>query len=86
MLTREGCGVTGKRTRVALHFRKSFHNLEFLFSEVAARDIVQFVEMRRFEYGQGQYDQTGLAKAVLAEVPKQVVGWMKMRGLTPLHS
>ena len=53
---------------------------------VAVRDIVQFVEMRRFQMSNGMWDQEGLARAVLAEVPKQVVKWMTMRGLKPLNS
>ena len=53
---------------------------------LAARDIVQFVEMRKFLISNGMWDQEGLARAVLAEVPKQVVKWMTMRGLKPLNS
>ena len=53
--------------------------------QVAVRDIVQFVEMRKFLANEGYWDQEKLAKAVLAEVPKQVVKWMKMRGLKPLQ-
>ena len=51
----------------------------------ATRDIVQFVEMRKFLTGGGYWDQQGLAKQVLAEVPKQLVKWMTMRGLKPLR-
>ncbi len=53
---------------------------------VAARDIVQFVEMRKFSSGQNNWDKAALAKEVLAEVPKQLVGWMNMRGLKPVKS
>ena len=42
--------------------------------------------MRRFQMPNGMCDQEGLARAVLAEVPKQVVKWMTMRGLKPLNS
>jgi len=53
---------------------------------VAARDIVQFVEMRKFKFANGAWDRGGLAKEVLAEVPTQVVKWMLMRGIKPLKS
>ena len=53
---------------------------------VAARDIVQFVEMRKFKFSNGLWNQEGLAKEVLAEVPNQVVKWMTMRGIKPLNS
>ena len=53
---------------------------------VAARDIVQFVEMRKFMINQGHWDQEGLASEVLAEIPNQVVKWMTMRGVKPLKS
>ena len=53
---------------------------------VAARDIVQFVEMRKFKFANGAWDRQGLAKEVLAEVPTQVVKWMLMRGIKPLKS
>ena len=52
----------------------------------AVRDIVQFVELRRFLLSDGMWDQEGLAKAVLAEVPKQLVKWMTMRGLKPFSA
>jgi hypothetical protein len=52
----------------------------------AARDIVQFVEMRRCRYSDGSWDREGLAKEVLAEVPNQVVKWMTLRGIKPLKS
>ncbi len=51
-------------------------------SKVAERDIVQFVEMRRFVRS-GRWDKELLAKEVLAEIPGQVTGWMKKRGLKP---
>ena len=53
---------------------------------LAARDIVQFVEMRKFLISNGMWDQEGLAKEVLAEVPNQVVKWMTLRGIKPLNA
>ena len=53
---------------------------------MAARDIVQFVEMRKFLISNGMWDQEGLAKEVLAEVPNQVVKWMTLRGIKPLNA
>merc|ERR1711994_653745 len=54
---------------------------------VASRDIVQFVELRKFlmNYGGGQmnWNKEALAKEVLAEVPKQLVTWMTKRGIKP---
>ncbi|ESO90287.1 hypothetical protein LOTGIDRAFT_123531 [Lottia gigantea] len=46
--------------------------------EVAKRDIVQFVPLRDFKQAYAE-----LARHVLAEVPKQVTGYYKMRGLVP---
>ena len=51
---------------------------------IAQRDIVQFVEMRKYVSQQGTWDKEFLAKDVLAEIPKQVVGWMKKRGIKPM--
>jgi hypothetical protein len=53
---------------------------------VAARDIVQFVELRNFVGLNGSWNREQLAKCVLAEVPKQLVGWMTMRGVKPLKA
>ncbi len=50
---------------------------------IAARDMVQFVELRKFVGPGGVWDKELLAKEVLAEVPKQLVGWMKMKGIKP---
>ncbi|XP_061404768.1 LOW QUALITY PROTEIN: copine-3-like [Lethenteron reissneri] len=47
--------------------------------EPAARDIVQFVPFRDFRNA----PKEALAKAVLAEVPGQVVTYFKQRGLAP---
>ena len=49
----------------------------------AKRDIVQFVEMRKFVSREGGWNKELLAKAVLAEIPGQVTGWMKMKGFVP---
>lgn len=50
---------------------------------VADRDIVQFVEMQRFVAQNGQVSQSFLAKEVLAEIPDQLVLYMKKRGFEP---
>jgi len=47
--------------------------------KVAARDIVQFVPMKDFK-NQPPYE---LTKAVLAEIPNQLLAYMKMRGFVP---
>jgi len=52
----------------------------------AERDIVQFVEMQRFVRGSGAaaaWSRELLAREVLAEVPEQLVGYMRARGLLP---
>ncbi|XP_012938901.1 copine-8 [Aplysia californica] len=55
--------------------------------KVAERDIVQFVPFRDFIGGRYGADmgvsKVYLAKEVLAEIPEQVVGYMKRRGLIP---
>jgi len=51
--------------------------------QVAKRDIVQFVEMRKFVSREGGWNKELLAKAVLAEIPGQLTGWMKMKGFVP---
>jgi len=50
---------------------------------VASRDIVQFVELRRFIGPNNTWSKELLAKEVLAEIPQQFVGWMKSRGIFP---
>jgi len=54
-------------------------------TEIALRDIVQFVELNTFvKVGQpGGWDRQGLAKEVLAELPGQIVGFMKAGGHKP---
>merc|ERR1711963_22325 len=50
---------------------------------VASRDIVQFVELRRFIGPNNTWSKELLAKEVLAEIPQQFVGWVKGRGIYP---
>lgn len=52
-------------------------------NKVASRDIVQFVELRRFLGPNNVWSKELLAKEVLAEIPQQFVGWMKARGIFP---
>ena len=49
---------------------------------IASRDIVQFVELRKFLQG-NYWSKELLAKEVLAEIPQQFVGWMKAHGINP---
>ncbi len=55
--------------------------------QYAERDIVQFVPLNRFlgQTGSGSFvkSQADLAKAVLAEIPDQMTGYMKARGFKP---
>ncbi|XP_072026365.1 copine-8-like isoform X2 [Amphiura filiformis] len=55
--------------------------------KVAERDIVQFVPFREYiggvASGNTQLSQARLAKDVLAEVPEQILAFMKKRGLVP---
>ena len=53
--------------------------------DVASRDIVQFVELRKF-FVEQSYNRERLAQQVLAEVPKQLVSWMTKRGVKPLYA
>ena len=53
----------------------------------AERDIVQFVEMQRFVRGSGQHvtwNKELLAREVLAEVPEQLLGYMRKKGFKPV--
>ena len=53
----------------------------------AQRDIVQFVELNRFVCGSSRgWDKELLAREVLAELPDQIVGFMKAGGHRPGHS
>jgi hypothetical protein len=52
----------------------------------AQRDIVQFVELNRFVCGSRGWDKELLAREVLAELPDQIVGFMKAGGHRPGHS
>ncbi|CAL4142232.1 unnamed protein product [Meganyctiphanes norvegica] len=52
----------------------------------AVRDIVQFVELRRHLHkggGSNHLSQALLAKEVLAEIPRQMLSWMKSRNIHP---
>lgn len=46
--------------------------------EIAKRDLVQFVPFNRFKS-----NPQDLAKETLAEIPKQVVEFMKLKGIRP---
>ena len=54
--------------------------------KIASRDIVQFVEMRKYMMRTGLWNREALAQEVLREVPNQVVCWMMLSGLKPLNS
>ncbi|KAG4070827.1 hypothetical protein HA402_011053 [Bradysia odoriphaga] len=56
-----------------------------LDGQFADRDIVQFVPLNRFLVETGSFvkSQADLAKAVLAEIPDQMVGYMKSKGFKP---
>jgi hypothetical protein len=54
------------------------------YNQVAERDIVQFVPMRDFNHSRANFLQKAhLAKEVLAEVPEQVVGYMRKIKVKP---
>lgn len=74
---------------------EDFSAMEYLDSDkamlrsggrVASRDIVQFVELRKFVNPGGRWNKEMLAKSVLAEVPKQLVDWMTIRGVKPVNA
>jgi len=51
---------------------------------VASRDIVQFVEMRKYVVpGTGSWSKQLLAKEVLAEIPTQFISFMQSKGFQP---
>jgi len=52
-------------------------------SMVAQRDIVQFVELRKFIHSNGSWSKELLAKEVLAEIPDQLLSYMKSKGFKP---
>lgn len=58
------------------------HQLVSSHGKPSSRDIVQFVPFRKFTNG-GFYDGEMLAKEVLAEIPTQLVAFMKKRGIKP---
>ncbi|XP_040568299.1 copine-8 [Lepeophtheirus salmonis] len=50
----------------------------------AKRDIVQFVELQKYMKGStGAWSKEYLAKDVLAEIPSQITGYMKTKGVKP---
>jgi hypothetical protein len=49
------------------------------------RDIDQFIEMRRYLAGPGQWNRQGLLNDVLAEVPRQMLVFMASKALKPLQ-
>merc|ERR1712013_695188 len=54
----------------------------------AERDIVQFVELRKYidhdKYHHEHYEpRTRLARAVLQEIPRQVTEYMRKKGIAP---
>ncbi|CAL8071929.1 unnamed protein product [Calicophoron daubneyi] len=52
----------------------------------AVRDIVQFVPFRDFHDANSVTEsKRQLSKAVLAEIPDQLVSYMRMQGIKPLH-
>lgn len=54
--------------------------------QVAARDIVQFVPFRDFHDPNSiEQSKRRLSKAVLVEIPDQLVSYMRMHGITPSH-
>lgn len=57
-------------------------NLDGVYAE---RDIVQFVPFNQFLAQRGSYErsQADLAKAVLAEIPDQMTGYMNSKGFKP---
>merc|ERR1719322_900443 len=52
-------------------------------SLVASRDIVQFVELRKFIQSNGHWSKEQLAREVLAEIPAQMLSYMKSKGFKP---
>ena len=78
----------GEEDFSAMEALDSDDNLLRANGRVASRDIVQFVELRKFimNYGAGAaatWNKEALAKEVLAEVPNQVVSWMTKRNIKP---
>ncbi|XP_014342529.1 copine-1 isoform X2 [Latimeria chalumnae] len=55
--------------------------LKSLTGEAAVRDIVQFVPFRDYQNA----PKEALAQSVLAEIPKQLVSYFKMRKLVPIQ-
>ena len=48
----------------------------------ATRDIVHFVEMRKFiDVSAAKYKKQTLAKKVVSELPRQITKWKKLNGV-----
>merc|ERR1712226_989913 len=73
----------GEEDFAAMDILDGDHNRLEHRGQMAKRDIVQFVEMRRFVGRDASWDKELLARAVLAEIPGQVTGWMKMKRFQP---
>ncbi|CAH8474864.1 unnamed protein product [Heterobilharzia americana] len=55
--------------------------------KTAIRDIVQFVPFRNFHnLNNVQESKRRLTKAVLSEIPDQLVSYMRMQGIKPLNT
>ena len=53
----------------------------------AARDIVQFVEFRKFiDKRTGQIDRYSLARDLLDEIPGQLISYMASRNIAPISN
>lgn len=78
----EGCA---RHLNFSILFKKELDGDQKKLSahgRIASRDIVQFVELRKFLQG-NYWSKELLAKEVLAEIPQQFVGWMKAHGINP---
>lgn len=74
----------GEEDFAAMDDLDSDDNLLRIGNHVAERDIVQFVEMRKFLVGNtGQWSKQLLAKEVLAEIPAQLLSFMTSKGFKP---
>jgi len=73
----------GEEDFAAMDILDGDHNRLEHRGQMAKRDIVQFVEMRRFVGRDASWDKELLGRAVLAEIPGQVTGWMKMKRFQP---
>ena len=85
--------ITGNRLHLYLHLR-TFHRTPnpqdgddvrlSNASGTARRDIVQFVELKEFvDARTGAIDRARLARALLDEIPGQLLSYMAMHGVPP---